>query len=62
MEGGGFADGLLAKFNGPYGVCIDLEGNLLVADCQNHKIRKICKDSLEVTTIAGSVIGYLGAI
>jgi hypothetical protein len=58
--GGGYVDGLQPKFNGPYGVTFDLEGHLLVADCQNHKIRKVHKDTFEVTTIAGSSIGYLG--
>jgi hypothetical protein len=60
QDGGGYADGPLPKFNGPYGACFDLDGNLLVADCQNHKVRKVCKDTCEVTTIAGSTMGYLG--
>lgn len=55
---GGFQDGDVPQFNGPYGVCFDLEGNLLVADCQNHKIRKIDHMTLEVTTIAGTTSGY----
>jgi len=55
---GGYQDGETPRFSGPYGVCFDLEGNLLIADCQNHKIRKVDQFSLEVTTIAGSTVGY----
>lgn len=47
-------------FNGPYGACFDLEGNLLVADCQNHKIRRVNRLTNKVTTVAGSTIGYSG--
>jgi len=47
----------VAKFNNPYGVCIDLEGNIIVADCANHKIRKITKNGI-VSTIAGTTLGY----
>jgi DNA-binding beta-propeller fold protein YncE len=53
----GFQDGEAPRFSGPYGVCFDLEGNLLIADCQNHKIRKVDQFSLEVSTIAGSTSG-----
>jgi sugar lactone lactonase YvrE len=45
-------------FSGPYGVCMDLEGNLLIADCQNHKIRKVDQITFQVSTIAGSTVGY----
>jgi len=54
----GFQDGEIPRFSGPYGVCFDLEGNLLIADCQNHKIRKVDQFSLEVSTIAGSTVGF----
>lgn len=39
----GYTDGgaLGAKFYNPYGVCIDSQGNLFVADRYNYKIRKI---------------------
>ena len=39
----GYTDGgaLGAKFYNPYGVCIDGQGNLFVADRYNYKIRKI---------------------
>eukprot|EP01124_Arcella_intermedia_P028945 TRINITY_DN6008_c0_g1_i3.p1 TRINITY_DN6008_c0_g1~~TRINITY_DN6008_c0_g1_i3.p1 ORF type:complete len:625 (+),score=171.49 TRINITY_DN6008_c0_g1_i3:24-1877(+) len=55
----GFEDGVgvNAKFNGPSGLCVDLEGNIIVCDFRNHKIRKIRKDGT-VSTLAGSTQGY----
>jgi DNA-binding beta-propeller fold protein YncE len=39
----GYADGgtATAKFNQPYGIVIDLDGNLLVSEQGNNRIRKI---------------------
>ena len=51
--------GVLAKFNGPYGTCCDASGNIYIADTYNHKIRKITSTGL-VTTVAGS--GTLGSV
>ncbi|MFI5135392.1 MAG: SMP-30/gluconolactonase/LRE family protein [Chitinophagales bacterium] len=56
-----YADGDTAtcKFKGPFGMCIDLQGNLYIADNSNHRIRKISTDGT-VTTLAGTgVAGYL---
>ncbi|MCS7027282.1 MAG: OmpA family protein [Bacteroidia bacterium] len=56
----GFADGkgLEAQFNNPTGICIDKNRNLYVADCFNHRIRKIAPDGT-VTTVAGNgLAGY----
>ncbi len=51
----GFADGTntKAKFNAPYGVAIDGNGNVYVADSSNHRMRRVSPDG-NVTTLAGS--------
>ncbi len=41
-----------ASFNRPYGLTVDQEGNIYVADEWNHKIRKISTDGI-VSTVAG---------
>jgi sugar lactone lactonase YvrE len=45
-------NGTLASFNYPRGVCIDLSGNIYVADASNNVIRKITNGV--VTTLAGN--------
>lgn len=44
--------GFAAQFNYPRSVAIDRDGNLYVADSQNHTIRKVSADR-QVTTLAG---------
>jgi sugar lactone lactonase YvrE len=41
-----------AKLQGPYGVYVDAQGNLYVADQQNHRVRKIARDGT-ISTAAG---------
>jgi hypothetical protein len=50
----GSADGLggLARFDFPSGVAVDGAGNLLVADTENHTIRRILPSG-QVSTVAG---------
>lgn len=53
--GAGFRDGNVqeALFNEPRGIAIDKEGNLYIADVNNHRIRKVDTKLNIVTTIAG---------
>jgi len=56
----GFKDGPAAEaqFDGPIGVAADKDGNIIVADAYNDRIRKISRDG-DVTTIAGTGLpGY----
>lgn len=49
-----------AALNNPYGVAVDVLGNLYIADSGNHCIRKVSTDSI-ITTIAGNgMVGYSG--
>jgi sugar lactone lactonase YvrE len=51
----GFADGAgaAAQFNFPFGVAVDGEGSIIIADTWNHRVRKITPDGT-VSTLAGS--------
>ena len=56
----GFVDGdtAVAKFAGPFGICIDADDNLYIADADNNCIRKISSEGI-VTTYAGTgVAGF----
>ncbi len=57
----GSADGPAARalFHDPAGLAMDTNGNLFIADYQNHAIRKLSPDGL-VTTFAGRP-GHLGS-
>jgi sugar lactone lactonase YvrE len=59
----GFANGngTLTQFNLPFGVAVDISGNVYVADSQNSRIRKISPAGL-VTTLAGSTFGYADGV
>jgi streptogramin lyase len=42
-----------AAFNGPKGIALDADGNIFVADTENHSIRRIDAQSGVITTMAG---------
>ena len=52
--------GAAASFNSPWGMAVDGDGNLFVADTSNHAIRKVTPAG-EVTTLAGSA-GSSGSV
>jgi DNA-binding beta-propeller fold protein YncE len=43
-----------AQLNSPGGVAIAPDGDLIVADSQNHSVRRVDRDTGEIMTIAGS--------
>lgn len=56
----GYVDGTgtSARFNGPLGITVDANDNVIVADFRNARIRRVTPDG-RVSTIAGSGSGYV---
>jgi streptogramin lyase len=59
------AVGTAARFNGPYGVSIDNEGNLYVGDASNNRVRKIenlvCHPGKDLPINTGSTVTHTGS-
>jgi sugar lactone lactonase YvrE len=50
-----------AALRSPYGVAVDVSGNVYIADGDNYRIRKVAADSGVITTVAGNGSpGYTG--
>ena len=50
------ASALKASLNEPKGIALDSEGNLYIADSENHVIRKVEVKSGVITTVAGCLV------
>jgi hypothetical protein len=48
-----YGAGAAAQFHSPYGVAVDGEGNIIIADSYNNRVRKLTPDGT-VSTLAGS--------
>ena len=47
-------DALRAEFNGPKHLCVDGDGNVLIADTENHVVRKYLPGEGKVVRVAGT--------
>lgn len=53
-DSGDGGDARQATLNGPKHLCIDLEGNVLIADTENHRIRKYLPKEGRIAGVAGT--------
>jgi DNA-binding beta-propeller fold protein YncE len=44
----------IATLNGPKHLCIDADGNVIIADTENHKIRKVMVAEGKIVRVAGT--------
>jgi sugar lactone lactonase YvrE len=58
-DSGDGGDAHAARLNGPKHLCVDAEGNVLIADTENHRIRMYRPDDGTIRAVAG--IGRKGA-
>lgn len=50
-----------ASLNEPKGVCLDRDGNLFIADAENHVVRRVDRATGLITTVAGRLAAGPGA-
>lgn len=55
LSGSSDGIGTSARFNTPFGIAVDANGDLWVADSYNNEIRKVTREGV-VTTVAGSAM------
>lgn len=58
--GGDNGPAVAAMLNQPYDLRFDSEGNLLIADYGNHRIRKVTADGIITTVVGTGIPGYAG--
>ena len=58
--GGDGAAATSAQLSTPYGVAVDSDNNLYIADGRNHRIRKVTASTGFISTVAGSTQGFGG--
>lgn len=60
----GDIDGMdtFARFSFPYGICVDKNNNIFVADRGNHKIKKISPNGSVVTIAGDGIIGSINGL
>lgn len=49
-----------ANLNNPYGVALDVSGNIYIVDRNNHRIRKVTASTGIISTVAGNGIAAFG--
>jgi sugar lactone lactonase YvrE len=49
-----------ANLNGPLGIAVDVFGNLLIADSENHRVRMVTGDGIIRTVAGDGVAGFEG--
>ena len=49
-----------AQLSSPAGIAVDDAGNIVIADGDNHRIRRVNASTLVISTIAGSTEGFGG--
>ncbi len=49
-----------AQLNFPYGLAVDADGNLYIADRNNHRVREVTRDGVIRTIVGNGIPGFAG--